>query len=184
MNYDIRNDYRVMNWQDATRNDLNHDGLVMSKDTYATKTLGFVYPNDGRMKDMRSIETVLDRPSTVGFDGAVSKTFNINNKAYKDGVYKNYTKMNNAQITYYIDDSIAQPFPNPIYSLSSYVDKSIFCDPMNSCYPQYFKTALTSSFNNMPVDQKTKDDIFWREDLTSRQQGGHLKSNFTARFVN
>ena len=92
--------------------------------------------------------------------------------------------MNNAQITYYVDPSISQPFFNPVYSLSSQVDKAIFVDPMNSCYPEYKKTVITSSFNNLPVDQKTKDTLFYREDLMSRQQGGHLKSNWTARFIN
>lgn len=194
MNYPLNSSYKPMNWHSQTRSNLNQDGLQISKNTLINSEngetitddspcIGFTYKPDARTKDpYRGLQTILDQPSKVGFDGSVSDTFDIKNSKY-GGIYKNYPAIQNGQITYYIDESISQPFFNPVYSLTSYVDKTIFVDPMGSHKMYYNKIPVTSSFNNMKVDQATKDEIFHREDITSRQQSLWNRSNWTARFI-
>ena len=65
MNYPFETNYQTMKWNDPSRYNLNHGGLVMSRHTYKDLTNNkFVYPHDARTKDgFRGIETELDTPA-------------------------------------------------------------------------------------------------------------------------
>jgi hypothetical protein len=146
---------------------------------------GYSYPNDGRMKDgARGIDTVLDRPATVGFFGDyMTDTVTRDYSGSYKGIYQNYNEMNNAQITYYVDQSTAQPFFSPVYTLSSYVDKVVFVDPMDSVKPQYYKTPVTSTLNSVCSDQFCRDQLSHRENLMASQSSLYNRTSWVNRRV-
>ena len=181
MQYPLHAQYAVMgNWP-GQQFPLNHDGLRASKNTLAAQC-GFTYSPDARTKDARGLQTILDAPSRVGWDGTPSETCTIPNQHY-GGFYKNYPHIGAGQITYYVDPSTAQPFINPVYALSSVVEKVEFVDPMGGHKMYYRKTPATLPTTN-GLDQETIDSVYHREDLMSRQQDLSNRSKWTPRFIN
>jgi len=195
MDYHIKTDYRSMAPQKWYNTELNKDGLRISKNTMmnyktpcksnnSSEPFGFVYENDGRVTDNRRwLRTILNTPAQVGFDGTMNDVCKLNNKKY-GGIYDNYSDIQNGQITYYVDSSIAQPFFEPIYILPSLVEKNIFVDPMGSRKPEYKKIPVASTFNDLKIDRESQDQIFYRENLMASQQGLHNRSSWTNRFIN
>lgn len=169
--YKISESYQVMCPLKPQLNVFNTNGLVNAPDhkvVYGEKYMGFTYPNDGRMRDQRGLLLVLDKPSQIGAVD-MDDTFDMNNSRY-GGVYESYNNINNGQITYYADSSVSQPFFNPVYTISSNVDKNIFIDPMDSHKPEYVKVPISTTLNNISNDQFTRDQLFFREDIMSKQQ--------------
>lgn len=185
------NSYQVMSPEKSSINYLNKIGGEAAPDTYEVfnecypDKKGYTYFNDARVVDsFRGIRTVLDSPATVGWDKGMDATLSENNPSYKLGSYKNYNGMNNAQINYYVDKSISQPFYEPIYTLSSEVDKMVFVSPMDSVQPAYNKIPITSTLNSVSKDSATRDQLSFRDDLISKQQSGYLKSKWSAYMIN
>jgi hypothetical protein len=138
---------------------------------------GYMYPMDGRMTDNRGMPTILDKPAQVGWV-SMDDVSNIDNRSYR-AFYDNYSQMNNGNMAYYFDESIAQPFFGPVYTLSSTVDKTIFVDPMGSHKPEYFKKPVTSNSNNVSKDQATRDELSFRDDIISKQQSKYNRTSWT-----
>jgi hypothetical protein len=92
--------------------------------------------------------------------------------------------MNNANVSYYYDKSISQPFYGPVYTISSTVDKTVLVDPMDSYKPMYFKKPISSTMNNVSRDQATKDQLAYRDDLISLQQSKYNKTSWVNFNVN
>lgn len=138
----------------------------------------YMYPYDGKSSfDMRGSKVILDKPAQkihIHMDD-VSR---IDNRAYKS-FYNNYGEMNNANTSYYYDESISQPFYNPVYTLSSTVDKTILETPMGSRWPQYFKNPVLSTNNNVSQDQATRDALSFRDDIISKQQSLYNRTSWT-----
>jgi hypothetical protein len=180
--YNISDTYEVMNSKPAQLGFLNKIGLrnapnyTIVKNEVLRDCCGYQYPNDGRMKDARGMEITLDRPAQIGWVG-MDETLNIDNSNYRN-FYDNYEQMNNAQISYYVDKSISHPFFGPVYALSSTVDKTIFVDPMGSHKPTYFKNPISSSLNNVSADQATRDQLSFRDDIMSKQQGLYNRTSW------
>jgi hypothetical protein len=63
------------------------------------------------------------------------------------------------------------------------VDKTIRIDPMDSVKPEYIKTPVTSTLHHVSRDQQTRDALFFREDLMSRQQNLYNRTSWTNRWV-
>jgi len=143
---------------------------------------GFFYPSDGRVVDaVRDIKTILDKPAETGsVDMDLVGTFDNSNYGAK---YNTYSDIRNGQIAYYVDPSISQPFFAPVYTLSSYVDKVIFKDPMDSVKPEYIKTPITSTSYVSSNDQATRDQLSFREDLMSKQQSLYNRTSWTNRWM-
>ncbi len=143
---------------------------------------GYFYPSDSRVIDpVRDIKTILDKPAEVGsVDMDLVGTFDNSNYG---SVYGTYSDIKNGQIAYYVDPAISQPFFAPVYTLSSYVDKTIFKDPMDSIKPEYVKTPVTSTLNNVSSLQDTRDQLFFREDLMARQQNLYNRTSWTNRWI-
>ena len=143
---------------------------------------GVFYPSDGRVLDsVRDIRTVLDKPAETGsVDMDLVGTFDNSNYGAR---YNTYSDIRNGQIAYYVDPSISQPFFAPVYTLSSYVDKVIFKDPMDSVKPEYIKTPITSTSYNVSNDQATRDQLSFREDLMSKQQSLYNRTSWTNRWI-
>ena len=143
---------------------------------------GYFYPSDNRVLDpVRDIRTILDKPAEVG-SVDMDLVGNFDNSNY-GAIYGTYSDIKNGQIAYYVDPSISQPFFAPVYTLSSYVDKTIFKDPMDSIKPEYIKTPVTSTLNSVVPSQTTRDALFHREDLMSRQQNLYNRTSWTNRWI-
>ncbi len=143
---------------------------------------GIFYPSDGRVVDaVRDIKMVLDKPAEVGsVDMDLVRTFDNSNYG---SVYRTYSDIKNGQIAYYVDPSVSQPFIAPVYTISSYVDKTIFKDPMDSIKPEYIKTPVTSTLYSDSDYQDTRDALSFREDLMSKQQSLYNRTSWVNRWV-
>jgi hypothetical protein len=164
---------------------LNKLGLTPMPDYKVVDNLnggsGYFYPSDGRVIDsLRNMKTILDKPAEVGsVDMDLVSTFDNSNYG---SVYRTYSDIKNGQIAYYTDFN-SQPFFSPVYTLSSYVDKTIFKDPMDSIKPEYIKTPVTSTLHNVSPFQDTRDALSFREDLMSRQQSLYNRTSWDNRWV-
>jgi hypothetical protein len=161
---------------------LNKLGLTKMPD-YKIVDNGIFYPSDGRIIDsVRDMRTILDKPAEVGSVN-MDLVSQFDNSNYASN-YHTYSDIKNGQIAYYVDPSISQPFFAPVYTLSSYVDKTIFKDPMDSIKPEYMKTPITSTlYSTCPSSQTTRDALFFREDLMARQQNLYNRTSWTNRWI-
>lgn len=188
--YNIAQGYQVMNEREQNEDQiqfLSTMGLYNMQDYKVVDNpiggKGYHYVQDGRVVDAaRNIRMVLDQPAKVG---AVDMNFvaNFDNSNYLAN-YKTYSDIKNGQISYYVNKDVAQPFIYPVYTLSSYVDKTIRVDPMDSVKPEYIKTPVTSTLHSVSKDQATRDELSFREDLMSRQQNLYNRTSWTNRWIN
>ena len=132
------------------------------------------------MVDARGMRLELDQPAKIGAVD-MDDVYKVNNKGY-GGVYKTYSDINNGNIAYYVDQSVSQPFFNPVYTLSSNVEKNILLDPMNNPKPDYNKT-VQSTLYGVVNDQYARDQLSFREELMSRQQNLYNRTSWTNRWV-
>ena len=178
-----------MNPQNPELYVLNRIGAEIAPDTVEVKNdcypkaKGYTYFDDGRIVDLRGMRLVLDRPAIISTNTGLYKNFVPPTTDYKLGTYKDYRSMSNSNIQYYVDKSIAQPFFNPIYTLSSNVDKMVYISPMDSIQPYYNKIPVTSSLNSISKDSATRDQLSFRDDLIEKQQGLYLKTSWSAYMV-
>ncbi len=184
--YKVNNLYDPMNERRQNINFLNKIGLNQMPDYKIVNNgnggKGVFYPSDGRVIDsVRDMKTILDKPAETG-SVDMNLVYKFNNRNY-GGPYKTYSNINNGQISYYVDSSISQPFFSPVYTLSSNVDKTIFKDPMDSVKPQYYKNPVTSTMHHVSDDQFTRDQLFFREDLMSRQQNLYNRTSWVNRWI-
>ena len=188
--YNISSSYRVMeerNKSDERIHFINSLGLYAMPDYKMAPNpiggSGYHYVQDGRVVDApRDIRMVLDQPAKVGAVN-MDQVSTFDNSNY-GGRYQTYSDIRNGQIAYYINEDIAQPFFNPVYTVSSYVDKTIRVDPMNSVKPEYIRTPISSTLHSVSRDQSTRDALSFREDLMSRQQNLYNRTSWTHRWVN
>lgn len=188
--YNVSSEYIPMVDVQADTEWLNRLGLTQMPDYKLRENpynkfgngVGYYYPSDGRVQDpRRNIKMVLDKPAEVGsVDMDLVSTFDNSNYG---GIYKSYEDIKNGQIAYYVDQSQSQPFEYPIYTLSSMVDKVIRKDPMDSVKPEYIKTPITSTLHEISNDQSTRDALFFREDIMSRQQNLYNRTNWSNRWI-
>lgn len=144
---------------------------------------GVQYPFDGRVVDAaRNIRMVLDKPAIVG---AVDQNLvsTIDNSNYMSS-YRTYEDIKNGQISYYVNTDISQPFDGDVYTIPSYVSKTLRVDPMGSVKPEYIKTPITSTLHHLSRDQATRDQLSFREDLMSRQQNLYNRTSWANRWIN
>jgi hypothetical protein len=128
--YKINNSYQLMKDKPQDIVFLNKLGLHPMPDYKILGGKGYFYGSDGRVVDsMRGIRMTLDQPAKIGAVD-MDNVYKIDNRGYA-GIYKTYSDINNGQISYYVDKSISQPFYEPVYTLSSMVDKTIFL-PLSS----------------------------------------------------
>jgi len=179
----ISKNLQPMNRQPQDIEFINRLGLTPMTDYHLKKSGGeetYVYGWDSRMVDARGMRLELDQPAKVGAVD-MDDVYKIDNSGY-GGVYADYTKMNNGQIAYYVDKSISQPFFDPVYTLTSTVDKQILLDPMTNPKPDYSK-SVNSTLNSVVNDQYARDQLSFREELMSRQQNLYNRTSWTNRWV-
>ncbi len=133
----------------------------------------------------------LDRPPLTG-DVAVGNVCldQIYNDQYaKYGqCYSNYSTITGGQIQYYIDNSIADAYYQPLFVLPAEVHHEILIDPMSAVRPQYHRTPKMESskrvHKSMEWDQFTADTLDFRESLMSRQMRKMNEQNYSMRWKN
>ena len=176
----ISKKYEPMNHQPQQDTFLNKLGLTPMTDYHVTKSGTYQYGWDSRTVDARGMRLELDKPAMVGAVD-MNDVYKINNSGY-GGVYPTYSAINNGNIAYYVDQSISQPFYDPVYTLSSTVNKNILLDPMNNPKPDYSKT-VNSTLNSVVNDQYARDQLSFREELISRQQNLYNRTSWTNRWI-
>jgi hypothetical protein len=191
--YHVSTSYRLMEDKGSKRfNDpsrihfINQMGLHAMPDYRESQNAiggrGYEYYRDGRVIDSaRSFRMVLDQPANVGAVD-MDQVSEFDNRNY-GSQYRSYEDIKNGQIVYYIDKDTAQPFYHPVYTLPSYVDKTIRIDPMSSVRPEYTKTPMSSTLHHVSNDQATRDALSHREDIMSKQQNLYNQTSWTNRWV-
>jgi hypothetical protein len=162
---------------------LNRLGLTPMTDYHIKKNDGkdtYVYGWDSRMVDARGLRLELDQPAKVGAVD-MDDVYKIDNSGY-GGIYQSYSSMNNGNISYYVDKSVSQPFFDPVYTLTSTVDKRILLDPMTNPKPDYSKN-VNSTLKAVVNDQYARDQLSFREELISRQQNLYNRTSWTNRWI-
>ena len=152
---------------------LNHNGLTEVPDYRIDNEGSFVSMNPKTMEAARAIRMKLDRPSTTGS----VPLCNI----YTDPNLDNYTphNVNNGQITYYIDNSIKDPFYRPVYDIPSKTIAYEYTDPMTSEKPHYILTHRNEDVFNYARLSSLNDSSFHRENLIASQQAKYNQTRIT-----
>ena len=104
--------------------------------------------------------------------------------------YKSYKDINAGQITYYIDDTISQPFFNPNFVSPANIDGVLYKDSMDSIKPQYVYSKIkndnpitTSKRSNYSYKLSSLEDTTNnREDLMSLQMSKINQQKYSARY--
>lgn len=79
--------------------------------------------------------------------------------------------INNAQIQYYVDDSIKAPYFSPVFDMSSRTELVDYVDPMGTWKPHYpYQPIYPARFACLSF---INDTAFHREDIMARQQAVH-----------
>lgn len=132
---------------------------------------------------------ILDRPP---INGSV-KLKNVYNKDldnYGQG-FTPYDQIKDGQIVYYIDNSIAGAFFEPVFSAPAKASLVLFKDPMGSIKPEANRTPLINTENpatTTPVSypyclSSIQDSQSQREDLISYQQRKNNEQKWTVRWT-
>jgi hypothetical protein len=130
----------------------------------------------------------LDRPpidSSMKLD-----TINTNKKLTRYGQdYKNYEDIDAGQITYYVDNSIKNPFNLPVFATSANVLRTVYKDPMDSIKPHYYRTPMTNrdalNTNNSNYQgclSFIQDSNEFREDIISKQMSRNNQQRWEPRW--
>ena len=180
----ISNKYQPMNHEKQQISFLNKLGLTPMTDYHITKDeegkQTYFYGFDSRMVDARGMRMSLDKPAMVGAVD-MDDVYKIDNSGY-GGVYQTYGDINNGNIAYYVDQSVSQPFFDPVDTLSSTVNKTVIMDPMTNPKPEYSK-MVDSTLRSVVDDQYARDQLTFREELMTRQQNLYNRTSWTNRWV-
>jgi len=105
--------------------------------------------------------------------------------------YVPYEKIEDGQIAYYIDKSIASSFYKPVYSEKCGEQAVLYKDPMSSMKPEYNRIPTMNTENPTTEDRKSfpyglsflQDTQSHREDLISLQQRKNNQEKWSARWT-
>lgn len=150
---------------------INRYGLVNSLDPIVRAPEGCLLTTTPNAYDApRAIQTRIDIPSQVMGINEFNMYTEPSLMNYNAGGfgYGSYAGTNNAEITYYIDESIARPFFGPNFGRGCpkvcYED---YVDPMTSWKPHY--NLEIQSPQNFSRLSWINDSTFFRQDLMSKQ---------------
>jgi hypothetical protein len=147
--------------------------------------------NDPRLLDvLRAQYLPLDRPPMTG-NVKLKDVYDKKIDNYKTGYLKNYSDINDGQITYYIDKSIENAFYKPVYSEPSIETTNLLQDPMGSIKTEHNRTAIvntqnpaTTSYQCYPYNLSfIQDSASYREDLIALQQRKNNQQKWSARWT-
>ena len=149
--------------------------------TCADGECGRYTTRDARLVDSaRAMQTYLD---AVPYDGYVYMDDVYNPKYVPPGYNRQYTGYGDivgGQVRYYIDPLVAPAFRNQIYNLDGTTEIDVFTTPMGKVEPMFYLRPTQGTHNNMSKDTFARDQLFFRNDITARQQRGHNKQRYEA----
>ena len=116
--------------------------------------------------------------------------YNSNLDGYRTG-YKTYEDMNDGQIEYYIDKSIADPLYKPVYTEQTIQIKNLYQDPMSAIKLECNRESLINTKNPTIFQRENyptclsflQDTQTHREDLICLQQRKHNQEKWSARWA-
>ena len=128
----------------------------------------FVSSDPTLIDSARGILTTLDRPP---LDDEVKMSEIYSDKFTRYGKdYKTYDDISAGQITYYVDNSIKDPFFSPNFVTTARMEADVYKDPMSAMKPQYNRFPIKC---NNPITSK-KDNyeygLSWINDSTAHRQ--------------
>lgn len=147
---------------------LNKNGLVDSTGCVVDAPNGcFLAMTPNAYDAPRAIHTRMDKPSQVSGVNSTNIYTNPALENYNAGLNSRpWSQMNNAQITYYIDEGIQYPFFSPVFIQDTFNYES-YTDPMSSWKPHYNLVQTNSeSTSNLSW---IVDSTYHRQDLMSKQ---------------
>lgn len=152
---------------------LNHNGLTEVPDYYVNQNGEVVSLNPKTFDAPRAIRTKLDRPSTTGSVPLCD--------IYTAPHLENYKpfNVNNGQITYYIDNSIKDPYYKPVYDIPSTTVRYNYTDPMTSEKPHYILVNSNQAVFDYSCLSSINDSAFHRENLIASQQAKYNQTRIT-----
>lgn len=92
--------------------------------------------------------------------------------------YKNYKDIDAGQIQYYVDNDITDTLSLPNFTIRSNVKNTVFQTPMGGLWPTYDATPLTKNHTYISPQQFTRDTVYQREDIMSRQMSKMNRQSF------
>lgn len=92
--------------------------------------------------------------------------------------YTNYKDVNAGQIVYYVDNDISDTLSLPNFTIRSDVKNTMFKTPMGGLWPTYEATPFTKDNTYVSPQQFTRDTVFQREDIMSRQMAKMNRQSF------
>lgn len=149
---------------------LNRNGLVDSYDCNRRAPEGcFLAETPNAFDAPRAIRTRLDNPPQISGINPSNMYSDPSLSNYRAGSgYGSYSNTNNAQITYYIDESEAKPFFSPNFGGGCpSVCYEEYRDPMGAWKPHYNYDMKKPE--NVSALSWINDSAFYREDLMSKQ---------------
>ncbi len=85
------------------------------------------------------------------------------------GFYDSYADIKGGQILYYTDLDTTVPYSSPDFVQTSYVEPTIYNNPMGTNYAYYNKIPVFKNNRNTADYSFDQDQMFFREDLMSLQ---------------
>lgn len=115
-------------------------------------------------------------PGSVNFEDIYNPTFT----SYGDP-YRSYSDVNLGSVSYYYSDIDAYRMPN--FISRSNTDFVTFRNPNGEVWPEYNRTASMDDVRAHVENQTTADELFHREDLTSKLMQKSDRINYQRRFA-
>lgn len=151
---------------------LNRNGLVDARGCIQLSPEGcFLAMTPNAYDAPRALHTRMDRPAQVAGIDSLNIYTEPSLDNYRAGSFgSSWARTNNAQITYYVDDSIRRPFFEPVFLEKQgapeirYVD---YTDPMSSWKSHY--ELIQHRPNDVSNLSWIVDSTFHRQDLMSKQ---------------
>lgn len=145
--------------------------LGCAKDFYPVPGGGYQTQDPRTYDSARAQRMTFDRPAlyvknTQPQEGIYTKE---NVKGSNVGYYNSYSDIKGGQILYYTDLGTDVPYSSPVYTLTSYVEPTIFNTPMGTNYPYYNKIPVFQNNRNVSDYTFDQDQMSFREDIMAIQ---------------
>lgn len=143
--------------------------LVAAPDFFRDPATGLYTSADPRLYDVqRNVRTTFESPPVQPAN--VQPLTNVAcAPCLARPTYDDYADIRLGNVSYYTTLFKKQVFPAPVYQIRSEVEATVMVDPMGSHKPYYEKVPLTQEAQVLSPYSFDQDQLFFREDLMSRQ---------------
>jgi len=143
--------------------------LVPAPDFFRDATTGLYTSADPRLYDVqRNVRTAFASPPVQPAN--VQPLTNVAcAPCLTRPTYDDYEDIRLGNVSYYTTLFEKQVFAAPVYQIRSDVEATVMTDPMGALKPYYEKAPLTQEAQMLSPYSFDQDQLFFREDLMSRQ---------------